>query len=81
MTWRVVVIDNRAKLELKLSHLVVRQDGNKVQKIYLKDISHIIVNLDSFLLEEELVELEKFLLYNDIKALALQNAIRSLIVM
>lgn len=44
MTWRVVVIDNRAKLELKLSHLVVRQDGNKVQKIYLKDISHIIVN-------------------------------------
>lgn len=44
MTWRVVVIDNRAKLELKLSHLVVRQDGNNVQKIYLKDISHIIVN-------------------------------------
>ena len=44
MTWRIVVIDNRAKLELKLSHLVVRQDGNRVQKIYLKDISHIIVN-------------------------------------
>lgn len=44
MTWRIIVIDNRAKLELKLSHLVVRQDGNRVQKIYLKDISHIIVN-------------------------------------
>lgn len=44
MTWRVVVIDKRAKLELKLSHLVVRQDGNKVSKIYLKDISHIVVN-------------------------------------
>lgn len=44
MTWRIVVIDNRAKLELKLSHLVVRQDGNRVQKIYLKDISHIIAN-------------------------------------
>ena len=44
MTWRIVVIDNRAKLELKLSHLVVGQDGSGVQKIYLKDISHIIVN-------------------------------------
>lgn len=44
MTWRVVVIENRAKLELKLSHLVVRQDDNKIHKIYLKDISHIIVN-------------------------------------
>lgn len=44
MTWRVVVIENRAKLELKLSHFVVSQDGNKIRKIYLKDISHIIVN-------------------------------------
>ena len=32
MTWRVVVIENRVELELKLSHLVVRQDGNKIQK-------------------------------------------------
>lgn len=44
MTWRVVVIENRAKLELKLIHLVVKQDGNKIRKIYLKDISNIIVN-------------------------------------
>ncbi len=36
----------------------------------------IIINLDSFLYEEELLELEKFLEYNDIKVLALQNTIR-----
>lgn len=36
MTWRVVVIENRAKLELKLSHLVVRQDGNKDSQNLLK---------------------------------------------
>ena len=35
----------------------------------------IIVNLDSFLSEEEIVELKKFLCYNEIKVLALQNTI------
>ena len=44
MSWRVVVIEKRAKLELSLSHLVIRQDGNNIRKIHLKDISHIIVN-------------------------------------
>lgn len=48
----------------------------KVTSELLKIKVYIIVNLDSFLSEEELVELEKFLLYNDIKVLALQNAIR-----
>lgn len=48
----------------------------KVTSELLKTKLYIIVNLDSFLSEEELVELEKFLLYNDIKVLALQNAIR-----
>lgn len=48
----------------------------KVTSELLKTKVYIIVNLDSFLSEEELVELEKFLLYNDIKVLALQNAIR-----
>ena len=35
----------------------------------------IIVNLDSFLNEDELIELSKFLQYNQIKVLALQNKI------
>ncbi len=52
----------------------------KTNRIYKSNIRatknksiYIIVNLDSFLSEEELVELEKFLLYNDIKVLALQT--------
>lgn len=48
----------------------------KVTSELLKTKVYIIVNLDSFLSEEELVELEKFLIYNDIKVLALQNTIR-----
>lgn len=48
----------------------------KVTSELLKTKVYVIVNLDSFLSEEELVELEKFLLYNDIKVLALQNTIR-----
>ena len=48
----------------------------KVTSELLKTKVYIIVNLDSFLSEEELVGLEKFLLYNDIKVLALQNTIR-----
>ena len=35
----------------------------------------VIINLDSFLTEEDLVELSKFLCYNKIKVLALQNKI------
>lgn len=72
MTWRVVVIENRAKLELKLSHLVVRQDGNKVHKIYLKDISHIIVNTTeasiTFALLNEIVKNKIKLIFCDEKA-------------
>lgn len=71
MTWRVVVIENRAKLELKLSHLVVRQDGNKVSKIYLKDISHIIVNTTeasiTFALLNEIVKNKIKLIFCDEK--------------
>lgn len=48
----------------------------KVTSELLKTKVYIIVNLDSFISEEELVELEKFLLYNDVKVLALQNTIR-----
>lgn len=71
MTWRVVVIENRAKLELKLSHLVVRQDGNKICKIYLKDISHIIVNTTeasiTFALLNEIVKNKIKLIFCDEK--------------
>ncbi|PVY95493.1 CRISPR-associated endonuclease Cas1 [Ezakiella coagulans] len=71
MTWRVVVIENRAKLELKLSHLVVRQDGNKIHKIYLKDISHIIVNTTeasiTFALLNEIVKNKIKLIFCDEK--------------
>lgn len=71
MSWRVVVIDNRAKLELKLSHLVVRQDGNKISKIYLKDISHIIVNTTeasiTFALLNEIVKNKIKLIFCDEK--------------
>lgn len=48
----------------------------KVTSELLKTKLYIIVNLDSFLSEEELFELEKFVIYNDIKVLAIQNAIR-----
>ena len=71
MTWRVVVIENRAKLELNLSHLVVRQDGNQVKKIYLKDISHIIVNTTeasiTFALLNEIVKNKIKLIFCDEK--------------
>lgn len=71
MTWRVVVIENRAKLELNLSHLVVRQDGNQVKKIYLKDISHIIVNTTeasiTFALLNEIVKSKIKLIFCDEK--------------
>lgn len=41
----------------------------------LLDKKLFIINLDSFLTEEDLVELSKFLCYNEIKVLALQNKI------
>ncbi|WP_245543853.1 type II CRISPR-associated endonuclease Cas1 [Peptoniphilus obesi] len=64
-------MENRAKLELKLSHLVVRQDGNKIRKIYLKDISHIIVNTTeasiTFALLNEIVKNKIKLIFCDEK--------------
>lgn len=71
MTWRVVVIDTRAKLEAKLGHLVVRQDGNKIRKIFLKDISHILVNTTeasaTFALLNEIVKHKIKLIFCDEK--------------
>lgn len=47
----------------------------KVSSELLNKKLFIIVNLDSFLTKEDLVELSKFLCYNEIKVLALQNKI------
>ncbi len=41
MSWRVVVITKRAKLDLQLNHLVIR--GETVKKIHLGEISTLIV--------------------------------------
>ena len=41
MSWRIVVISKRAKLDLQLGHLVVRSD--EVVKIVLSEISTILI--------------------------------------
>ena len=41
MSWRIVVISNRAKLDLQLGYLVVR--GETVQKIHLSEISLLMI--------------------------------------
>ena len=43
MTWRTVVISKRSKLFFKMDHMVIRDFENKITKIYLKDISHVIL--------------------------------------
>lgn len=43
MTWRTVVISRRSKLFFKMGHMVIRDFENKITKIYLKDISHVIL--------------------------------------
>lgn len=44
MTWRTVVINQRAKLSFKMGHMIVRMQDNEIKRIYLKDISHVILN-------------------------------------
>lgn len=41
MSWRIVVISNRAKLDLKLNYLVVRNED--VKKIYLNEIAVLLI--------------------------------------
>jgi len=41
MSWRIVVISSRAKLDLKLNYMVVR--GECIQKIFLSEISTVII--------------------------------------
>lgn len=42
MTWRTVIISQRAKLDLKLNHLVVRQGGS-TQKVFIGKIALLII--------------------------------------
>ena len=42
MSWRTVVISRRAKLELRLGHLVVR-DEMQINKVHLSEISQLII--------------------------------------
>lgn len=41
MSWRVVVVSNRCKLEYKLGYLVCR--GEEVKKVFLSEIGVLIV--------------------------------------
>ena len=56
MSWRVVVISNRCKLDYKLNSLVIRS-GEEEKRIYLDDISVIVcettaISLTAYLLAE-----------------------------
>lgn len=42
MTWRTVVITQRAKLDLKMNHLVIRQ-GGLTQKVFIGEIALLII--------------------------------------
>ena len=41
MSWRIIVISKRAKLDYKLDHMVIRKDD--VLKIHLSEISMLII--------------------------------------
>ena len=56
MTWRIISVNNRAKLDFKLNYLVVRT-SNSVTKVHIGEINTIIiestaVSLTSYLLNE-----------------------------
>lgn len=53
MSWRTVVISNRAKLELKLGYLVVR--GQEVNKIHLSEIAVLMIESTAVSLTASLV--------------------------
>lgn len=42
MSWRTVLITNRAKLDLRLGYLVVRKDSETI-KIHINEISNLII--------------------------------------
>ncbi len=74
MTWRTIVINQRAKLSFKMGHMLVRMQDNDIKRIYLKDISHVILNTTEVSITAALMnELQNFISYNNIIVLCLQN--------
>lgn len=74
MTWRTIVINQRAKLSFKMGNMVVRMQDNDIRRIYLKDISHVILNTTEVSITAALMnELQNFISYNNIIVLCLQN--------
>lgn len=59
MTWRTVIISQRAKLDLKLNHLVIRQ-GGLTQKVFIGEIALLIIESTAVSLTVSLIsELNK----------------------
>lgn len=59
MTWRTVIISQRAKLDLKLNHLVIRQ-GGLTQKVFIGEIALLIIESTAVSLTASLIsELNK----------------------
>lgn len=59
MTWRTVVISQRAKLDLKMNHLVIRQGGSS-NRVYIGEIALLIIESTAVSLTAALIsELSK----------------------
>ena len=54
MSWRVVVVSSRAKLELKLGYLVVR--GTEVRRVLLDEISVLLIENTGCVISVALME-------------------------
>ena len=64
MTWRTVVVTNKAKLSYKNDYLIVRND--EVKLIHLSEINTLIIDttaatMTSYLISEMLIQVNKFL--------------------
>lgn len=43
MSWRIVIIKERSKLDLKLGYLVIRKNSDDVKKVFLKEIYMLVI--------------------------------------
>lgn len=81
MSWRTVVISQNAKLDYQLGYLVVR--GQDTHKIHLNEIIGVkiltLVNIKSYLSENELIELYQSASYNKIQLLLIESVERKLL--
>lgn len=53
MSWRIVVIDSKAKLTYKNDYLVVRNDN--IRRIHLSEINTVIVNSTAVVITSYLI--------------------------